>query len=152
MTRMFVAMAAVLLAAPAHAQSPPVAVTGAWSRATPPGAEVGAIYLSLDSPAGDRLVSASSPAAAQAQVHEMRMDGAVMRMRELEGGLPLPAHQVVTLAPGGLHIMLMGLKEPLKQGTTVPLHLVFQSSPPLDIAVPVAALGASAAPAPILAR
>lgn len=140
-------IAGLVLAAPAFAQAPPVAVTGAWSRATPPGAEVGAVYLTLDSPAGDRLVSASSSAAARAQVHEMTMDGTVMRMRELSGGLPLPAHQVVTLSPGGMHIMLVGLKAPLKQGGTVALHLVFQSAPPLDLVVPVAALGASAAPA-----
>ena len=138
--------AGLLLAAPAYAQTPPVAVTGAWSRATPPGAEVGAVYLTLDSPAGDRLVSASSPVAARAQVHEMRMDGAVMQMRELTDGLPLPAHYAVVLSPGGLHIMLVGLKAPLKQGGTVPLHLVFQSAPPLDLMVPIAALGASAAP------
>ena len=138
----------LLVAGPAFAQAPVagVAVTGAWSRATPPGAEVGAVYLSLDSAAGDKLVGVSSPVAAEAQVHEMRMDGTVMRMRELPGGLPLPAHQVVTLEPGGLHIMLMGLKAPLKQGGTVPLHLVFQSAPPVDVVVPVAALGASAAP------
>lgn len=139
-------LAGLLLAAPALAQAPPVTVTGAWSRATPPGAEVGAVYLTLDSPAGDRLVSVSSPAAARAQVHEMTMEGTVMRMRELPDGLALPAHQAVTLAPGGLHIMLVGLKAPLKQGATVPLHLVFQSAPPLDLTVPVAALGASAAP------
>jgi len=138
--------AGLLLVAPAYAQTPPVAVTGAWSRATPPGAEVGAVYLTLDSPAGDRLVSASSPVAARAQVHEMRMDGAVMQMRELTDGLPLPAHHAVVLSPGGLHIMLVGLKAPLKQGGTVPLHLVFQSAPPLDLMVPIAALGASAAP------
>ena len=140
------ALAGLMLVAPALAQAPPVAVTGAWSRATPPGAEVGAVYLTLGSPAGDRLVSASSPAAAQARVHEMTMDGTVMRMREMKDGLALPAHQVVTLAPGGLHIMLVGLKAPLKQGGTVPLHLVFQSAPPLDLLVPVAALGASVAP------
>lgn len=147
MTRLFaVTLAGLVLMAPAFAQAPPVAVTGAWSRATPPGAEVGAVYLTLDSPAGDRLVSASSPAAARAQVHEMTMDGTVMRMREFPAGLPLPAHQAVTLSPGGLHIMLVGLKAPLKQGDTVALHLVFQSAPAIDVMVPVAALGASAAP------
>ena len=141
-----VILAALLLAAPAFAQPPPVAVTGAWSRATPPGAQVGAVYLSLNSPAADRLVSVSSPVAAQAQVHEMQMDGNVMRMRELPDGLPLPAGQAVTLAPGGLHIMLMGLKAPLQQGQTVPLHLVFQSAPPVDVVATVGSLGASAAP------
>ena len=140
------ALLAGLLAAPALAQTAPVTVTGAWARATPPGAAAAAAYVTLASPAGDRLVSVSTPAAAEAQVHEMHMEGDVMRMRELPGGLALPPGQAVTLAPGGLHIMLLGLKAPLKQGDTLALHLVFQSAPPVDVSVPVAAIGASAAP------
>jgi len=137
---------AAALAMPARAQAQ-VAAENAWSRATPPGAGVGAIYLTLASPADDTLTGVSSPAASAAQVHEMAMDGAVMRMRELSTGLALPAGQKVSLQPGGYHIMLVGLKAPLKQGETVPVHLTFAKSAPLDITVPVSALGAAKAPA-----
>jgi len=137
---------AAAFAMPVRAQAQ-VAAENAWSRATPPGAGVGAIYLTLASAADDTLTGVSSPAASAAQVHEMAMDGAVMRMRELSTGLALPAGQKVSLQPGGYHIMLVGLKAPLKQGETVPVHLTFAKSAPLDITVPVAALGAAKAPA-----
>lgn len=136
------------LVAPASAQQPAaspagVTVQDAWARATPTGATAGAAYMTLTSPAGDVLTSASTPAAGQAAVHEMRMDGAVMRMRAVEGGLVLPPGQPVTLRPGGFHVMLEGLKAPLKQGGTVPLHLTFRTAPPLDLQVPVQAVGAA---------
>ncbi len=90
------ALGTAALAVPAIAQQPPdapaaVVVRDAWARATPSGASTGAAYLTLTSPAGDVLVGASSPAAAQVSVHGMRMDGDIMRMRAAEGGLPLPA-------------------------------------------------------------
>ena len=136
-------MAAALLGT-AHAQPPQVSVGNAWARATPPSASTGAIYLTLASPAGDRLTGVSSSAAATAQVHEMSMDGAIMRMRELPDGLALPPGQTITLQPGGYHIMLIGLKAPLKQGDTVVLHLTFAKSAPMDVTAQIAGLGASA--------
>lgn len=143
-------LAGLVGAGPAWAQTPPaspsVTVTNAWSRATPPGAHVGAVYLTLTSPASDKLLAVSSPASTGAAVHEMQMDGNIMRMRELPGGLDLPAGQAVTLGPGGNHIMLTGLNAPLKQGQTVRLHLTFQTSPPVDVQAQVAALGAMKPP------
>lgn len=138
---------ATLLAAPAAHAQPPAAVQaqGVWARATPPGASTGAVYLTLTSPGGDTLVGASSPAARQASVHEMRMDGAVMRMRALENGLDLPAGKPVTLAPGGYHVMLEGLNGPLRPGQTVPLHLTFHNAPPLDVQAQVRPIGATSA-------
>ena len=128
---------------PAVAGQPaPVEAQGAWARATPPHASTGAIYLTLISPTGDRLTGASSPDSSKAGVHEMRMDGDIMRMRAVEGGLDLPAGKPVTLSPGGYHIMLEGLKAPLKPGEAVPLHLVFQKSPPLNVEARVVAIGA----------
>ncbi len=118
----------------------------AWARATAPQQKVGGAYVTLMSPAGDRLVGVSSPIAGRAEVHEMRMDGNVMRMREVEGGLALPAGKVVALAPGGYHIMLMDLKQPLVAGQVIPMHLQFQIAPPLDLGVQVAPVGASAPP------
>jgi copper(I)-binding protein len=129
----------------AHAQTaaPQVQVSNAWSRATPGGASTGAAYLTLASPAGDTLTGVSSPVSKTASVHEMAMDGPVMRMRQVPG-LPLPPGQPVTLQPGGYHIMLEGLKAPLKQGQTLPLHLTFAKSPPVDVTATVAGIGASA--------
>jgi periplasmic copper chaperone A len=143
-------LAGLLGAGPGWAQTPPappsVIVTNAWSRATPPGAHVGAVYLTLTSPAGDKLLSVSSPAAKGAEVHEMRMDGNVMRMRELSDGLDLPAGRSVMLQPSGNHIMLTGLNAPLKRGQTVRLHLTFRTSAPVDVQAQVAGIGAMTPP------
>ncbi len=124
-------------------QAAPVTVQNAWARATTPGVSTGGVYVTLTSPAGDRLVSASSPVSAKAALHEMRMDGTIMRMRALPDGLDLPAGTPVTLTPSGIHLMLEGLKAPLRQGSTVPVHLVFQKAPPADIQAPVQSIGAS---------
>ena len=147
MTARFLVSASLLLASlAAHAQTPPVAVTNAWSRATPPGASTGSAYLTLTSPADDTLVAVSSPAAKTTQVHQMTMENNVMRMREVTAGLPLPAGQAVTLQPSGYHIMLLGLTAPLKQGQTLSLHLTFAKAPPADVVAPVGALGATRPP------
>ncbi len=138
------ACAAALLAHPCLAQQPaPVIVHDAWARATTPGVATGGVYLTLTSPADDRLVGASSPAAARADVHEMSMDGTIMRMRPVPGGLALPAGQAVTLTPSGYHIMLEGLRAPLRQGSAVPVHLVFQKAPPADVQAQVQSIGAA---------
>ncbi len=118
----------------------------AWARATAPQQKVGGAYVTLISPADDWLVGVSTPIAGRAEVHEMRMDGNVMRMREVEGGLALPAGKVVALAPGGYHIMLMNLKQPLVAGQVIPIQLQFRTAPPLDLRVQVAPVGASAPP------
>src|ERR1700743_3441826 len=83
--------------------------------------------------AHDYQLGAMSPAADMVQVHEMKMDGDVMRMRELDHGLEIPAGATVTLAPGGYHLMMVGLKGPLKQGTTAPLTLVFEKAGSIDV-------------------
>jgi copper(I)-binding protein len=115
----------------------PVVVTGAICRPTPTGRQVTGCYLTLTAPAADTLVSIATPAAALAQVHEMRMESNMMMMRELEAGLPLPAGQAVALAPGGNHIMLMGVAEPLKTGDTVPLTLTFATAAPVEVTATV---------------
>lgn len=110
-----------------------------WSRATPPAAKVGAGYLALvnGGAAADRLVAASSPAAGRVEIHEMRMDGSIMRMRELAQGLPVPAGGTVELKPGGYHLMLMELKAPLAVGTNVPVTLVFERAGKVEIELKV---------------
>lgn len=116
-----------------------------WARATPPTAPTGGGYLSIKNTGTtpDRLVSVSSPAAGTVQVHEMKMEGNVMRMRELEHGLEIKPGETVTLAPGGMHLMMMGLKEPLKQGEKVPLTLVFEKAGKIDVELAVVAMGAT---------
>lgn len=119
-----------------------VRVDQPWARATAPQQRVGGGYMTLTSPAGDRLVGATSPVAGRVEIHEMSMDGNIMRMRELPDGLPLPAGQAVALAPGGYHIMLMDLKQPLVAGQSVPLQLRFGNAPPQDVQLRVAPVGA----------
>ena len=131
-------------AVPALAQSP-VAVQGVWARATPPHAASGAIYMTLTSPTGDTLVGASTPVATSASVHESSLADGIMRMRPVEGGLNLPPGQAVALQPGGYHLMLEGLKTPMKQGEQVPVHLTFRKASPVDVMARVQAIGASSA-------
>ncbi|HTE35053.1 MAG TPA: copper chaperone PCu(A)C [Reyranella sp.] len=116
-----------------------------WARATPPTAPSGGGFLTVTNTGttADRLVSAASPAAGQVQIHEMKMDGTIMRMRELENGLEIPPGATVALAPGGLHLMMMGLKAPLKEATRVPVTLVFEKAGKIDVELQVMALGAS---------
>ena len=83
------------------------------------------------------------PAAAAAELHQTTNENGVMHMLPLPDGLALPAGQGVTLAPGGLHVMLMGLRHPLKQGETLALTLTFEHAAPVTVQVPVQAAGAS---------
>jgi len=103
----------------------PVAVQDAWIRPAVKGQSGTGGYMKITAPSGGRLVGLSSPAAGVSEVHEMKMDGDVMRMRPLPDGLPLPARRTVELKPGGFHLMLTQLREPLTAGSTVPLTLDF---------------------------
>ena len=141
------ALALALLAPVAtHAAAQPAGVRAEqpWARATAPRQTVGGVYVTLTSPVDDRLLAASSPVAGHAEVHEMTMEGNVMRMRELAGGLKLPAGQAVALAPGGLHVMLVDLKQPLVAGQVIPVQLRFERAAPIDMQVRVASVGAQA--------
>ena len=140
---------ALLCGAPAFAHDYKLGaleISQPWARATPPSAPAGGGFLKITNTGTtpDRLVSASSPAAELVQVHEMKMDGNIMRMREVEKGLEIPAGGTVTLAPGGFHLMMTGLKAPLKQGTSVPVTLVFEKAGKIDVDLAVEAMGASA--------
>ena len=109
----------------AYAQS--VKVANAWARPMAPGQTTASVYVELTSDTQAALVAAGSPLAARAELHSMSMDGGIMRMRALPR-LELPPGQTVKLAPGGLHIMLLEVKQPLKVGDKVPLVLTVQSS------------------------
>jgi copper(I)-binding protein len=101
--------------------------------------------MRLDSASGTRLVSASSPVAAFGQVHEMRMEGDIMKMQALKDGLDVPVGKTVELKPGGYHVMLMDLKMPLLKDTTIPLTLVFVDAKGVEsrteLTIPVRAVG-----------
>lgn len=111
-----------LLCMAAAAQAADVEIKAAWSRATVPAQKTGSAFMELKSAKGAALVGASSPIAGTVELHEMKMDGDVMKMREIPR-LPLPAGKSVSLKPGGYHLMLMGLKSQLKPGDRVPLRL-----------------------------
>ncbi|HEX5320308.1 MAG TPA: copper chaperone PCu(A)C [Stellaceae bacterium] len=135
------AVALAAMAGVARAQTGEVRITDAWARATPAGATTAAAYLTLTAPTADRLVSVSTPAARQSDLHTMTIDNGVMKMRALPGGVELPAGQAVTLKPGGIHIMLSALTGPLKEGDKIPLTLQFAKSGTREIAVPVEKAG-----------
>lgn len=101
-------------------------VTDAWVRASVPGANVGAAYMTLTSPVKAQLLSVRSPASARVEIHQSTVEDGMMRMRQLKH-LDLPAGQPVTLAPMGTHLMLLDLKSALKAGDRVQLELVVKA-------------------------
>ena len=134
--------ATFLIAGSVMAQTGQPKIENAWARATPGKAENGAAYLTIVSPVPDRLTAASTPDAKIAELHEMTMQGGVMKMRPLPNGIELPAGKPITLKPGGMHIMLMGLKQPLKKGETFPLTLSFEKAGTKEVNVAVEGPGA----------
>ena len=118
----------------------PVQVGGAWVRATVPGQQGSGAFMSLTSKVATRLVGVSSPAAGIAELHEMKMEGDIMKMRPV-AGLDLPAGKTVALKSGGYHLMLMDLKQTLVKGSSVPMTLRFKDArgveSQLDISVAV---------------
>ncbi|MDH0863223.1 copper chaperone PCu(A)C [Mitsuaria sp. GD03876] len=144
LSRAALAIPVLLLSAGwAHAQ---VVVTGQWVRATVPQQTATGAFMRIQSPTAVKLVSVSSPVAGAAEVHEMAMDGAVMRMRPVSA-LAVPAGQPVELKPGGFHVMLTQLKGQVKDGDLVPLTLVFQGAGTQRTTVQVMAAARSGASA-----
>ena len=147
-------VAAILVVTPAFAHNGvthlgAINISLPFTRATLPNAPVGGGFLSIENegPEADRLISASSPAADVVQIHEMAMEGDVMKMRHLAEGLELPAGQTVVLSPGGFHLMFMGLKQAFVEGETVPVTLVFEKAGTVELALPVLGAAADEAPA-----
>ena len=115
-----------------------------FARATVAGQAAGGAFLKLSNQGGDdRLLAASAAVSKSVELHTMSMEGDVMRMREVDA-ITLPAGTVVELKPGGLHIMLMGLKAPLKAGESFPLKLRFEKAGDVTVDVKVEAAGAPA--------
>lgn len=123
------------------AQPADVKVERGWARATVQGQSSSGAYMTLTAKDGARLVGISSPMAGVVEVHEMKMDGDVMKMRGVPE-LELPAGKKIELKPGGYHVMVMDLNAPLVKGSTFPLTLEFKNSKgapsKLDIELPIA--------------
>ena len=141
---LLLALAASLVATVTSAQT---TASDPWVRGTVAQQKATGLFVQLTSVQGGRLLSASSAAAASVEIHEMAMDGNVMTMRALTDGLVLPAGKAVALKPGGQHLMLQGLKQPLKAGDIVTVTLVIEGADKkretLEIKAPVRALGAA---------
>lgn len=137
MKRLILPAALLMLAAcdrgPAPEALAVVATSDALCRPTPNGRDATGCYLTLTASRDDRLVSVSSPLAGEGQIHEMKVADGMMSMAELKDGLPLPAGESVSLRPGGNHIMLIGLKQPLVAGDQVSLTLTFEHAPTMGI-------------------
>jgi copper(I)-binding protein len=120
-------------------------ITHPWTRATAPTAKAGGGFLVIENKGStpDRLVAAESNASQKVEIHEMKMDGTVMRMRELAGGLEIPPGGSVMLKPGGYHIMFMELKAPFAKGAKVPVTLVFEKAGKVDVDFAVQDMGAA---------
>jgi copper(I)-binding protein len=114
-------------------------VRDGWAAPTPGGVDVSAGYLTIVNAAGreDRLLGATSPRAARVEVHEMSMDGGVMRMRAVEGGLVIPAGATVMLGPGGQHLMFYGVSQPFAAGERIPVTLRFAQAGDVAVELPV---------------
>jgi len=141
MNRRIVTVALLLATMLGHpARAGETAVSEAWARATPPGASVAAAYLTIDNSGGgaDRLLGVASAAAGRVEVHETRREGEVMRMRKAEP-LDIGAGERVVFLPGGLHVMLMELKAPLRQGERLPLTLRFERAGEVQVEAEVLA-------------
>ncbi len=102
-----------------------VGITDSWARATVAGQDVGAAYMTLNSTSDATLVSATSPVSTSVEIHSMTMDNGIMKMRMLDS-LPIPAGKPVKLEPTGLHLMLLGLKKPLKAGDKIEISLTLK--------------------------
>jgi copper(I)-binding protein len=122
-----------------------IEITNTWARATPKGAQVGGAYMTITNhgTTSDRLVGGSSPVAGKLEFHEMTMDRGVMKMRPVKGGVEIKPGATVKLAPEAMHVMLVGLKQPLKQGARIPAMLEFAKAGKVTIEYQVESMGAA---------
>ncbi|HEX5999817.1 MAG TPA: copper chaperone PCu(A)C [Hyphomicrobiaceae bacterium] len=120
-------------------QAGPIRIEAPWIRATPAGAQVAGGYMKLTNTgkAPDRLIGGSTAVAGKFQIHEMKMKGSIMKMRELPDGLELKPGESVELRPGSYHLMLADLKEPMKAGDKVKITLEFAKAGKIDVEYPV---------------
>jgi copper(I)-binding protein len=141
---MLVAIASVAFFVSSPAAAHDVTAKQAWSRATPKGAKVAAGYLTIENRGvqPDRLLSASSGAAAKVEIHQMSMQDGIMTMRPLDGGLAIPPDTTVTLVPGGDHIMFIGLIAPFEEDQRIPVLLNFERAGKIETIFEIGSVGA----------
>ncbi|MEZ6022823.1 MAG: copper chaperone PCu(A)C [Hyphomonadaceae bacterium] len=115
-------------------------LSGPWAAPTPNGVDVSAGYVTIrnGTAEADTLIAVSTPRATRSEIHQMSMDGGVMRMRAMER-LEVPAGGEVALAPGGMHLMFFGVSEPFVQGETIPVTLTFEHAGDVDLQMQVRA-------------
>ncbi|MBX9907875.1 MAG: copper chaperone PCu(A)C [Beijerinckiaceae bacterium] len=153
MKRFAIGTAGVALSLAAYAPNPvrahdyavgPLKIGHPWARASPPSAKVGGGYLAIENtgPEPDRLVGGSTEGAARVEIHESSLADGIMRMRERTDGVAVPPGQTLEFKPGGLHLMLVDLKAPLKQGDKVKATLVFERAGTVAIELQVQGVGA----------
>ncbi|HLZ04851.1 MAG TPA: copper chaperone PCu(A)C [Bradyrhizobium sp.] len=139
---------ACLLAAPSacadEVKAGDLVISQAWARATPAGAKTGGGYLTIENKGSvpDKLIGISADVAGKIEVHEMTTTNGVMKMRPVEGGLTIDPGKTVKLAPGGLHLMMMDLKSPLKQGDKLPVTLQFEKAGKVAVTLDIEGIGA----------
>lgn len=138
--------AAILVAASSlSAIAADLTATKAFAFETAPTAKAGAAYITVMTHGGDdRLLGAASPVAKRVEIHTHIKDGDVMRMRQVDGPLPVSAGAPIEMGPGGVHIMLMGLNAPLVDGQPIPVTLTFEVAGDVEFEVPVIERGAHA--------
>ena len=121
-------------------------VSGAWARATPKGATIGGGYMKITNNGSmpDRLIAGSTPVAAKFELHEMSLEGGIMKMRPLANGIEIKPGQTVELKPGGLHVMFVDLKRPLEKGGHLKVTLQFEKAGKAEVDYAIAAAGAAA--------
>lgn len=130
--------------------TPSVIVETPWARATPPGAPVAGGFLTVRNSgrSADRLLSASSPDAERVEIHEMRMDDGMMRMRRIDDGLAIAPNATLELKPGGYHLMFIKPAHPFVAGETVTATLRFERGGTREVRFEVRAPGSGAPPKP----
>jgi len=129
---------------PGHVHHGDLTIVNAWARATPPGAKVAGGYLTIrnDGDRPDRLVGGTADFAGRVEIHEMKMEGEVMKMAPLADGIEIPPGGEILLKPGGLHVMFMGLKRPLAEGEAAAVTLTFERAGAIELPFAVAPMGA----------
>ena len=140
---LLIAFGSLALSACSPNQSPAkIEISEPWARETPQGAPNGALYLTISNEGDrdDRLLSVATEHASHAGIHSTSEEDGMMRMRSVEA-LSIPAHEKISLAPGGLHIMLMGLNKELVKGDEISINLVFEESGEQTIRFPVLGMG-----------
>jgi copper(I)-binding protein len=125
-------------------QAAALEIGDAWAPPTPGGVDISGGYLNISNATAedDRLIAAASPRAERVEIHEMAMDGAIMRMRRIEA-LVVPAGEAVTMEPGGMHLMFFGVTEPFTEGEQIPVTLTFERGGEIQTLLTVRAGGSA---------